>query len=128
MGAFKTVFTFALLSIAAVVEGTPLSKRAIPDTEYDVLIVGGGPAGLSALSGLSRVRRKSLLIDSGVYRNGFTRHMHDVIGNDGLYPLHSPKKKRNSNTTLQEPSQQTSAQRLANKSTPTQQQPTKTEP
>lgn len=55
--------------------------------DYDVLIVGGGPAGLSALSGLSRVRRKSLLLDSGEYRNGETRHMHDVIGNDGTYLL-----------------------------------------
>jgi hypothetical protein len=55
----------------------------IPNITYDVIIVGGGPAGLSALSGLSRVRRTSLLIDSGEYRNGLTRHMHDVIGNDG---------------------------------------------
>lgn len=50
---------------------------------YDAIIVGGGPAGLSALSGLARVRRKVLLIDSGVYRNGPTRHMHDVLGFDG---------------------------------------------
>ncbi|KAK2806705.1 hypothetical protein FQN50_005699 [Emmonsiellopsis sp. PD_5] len=58
----------------------------VPDTNYDVIIVGGGPAGLSAQSGLSRVRRKTLLVDSGAYRNGLTRHMHDVIGNDGTVP------------------------------------------
>ncbi|KAK7416076.1 hypothetical protein QQZ08_012131 [Neonectria magnoliae] len=53
---------------------------------YDAIIVGGGPAGLSALSGLARVRRNVLLIDSGEYRNAPTRHMHDVIGFDGVTP------------------------------------------
>jgi ribulose 1,5-bisphosphate synthetase/thiazole synthase len=52
-------------------------------TVYDAIIVGGGPAGLAALSGLARVRRHVLLIDSGEYRNGPTRHMHDVPGFDG---------------------------------------------
>ncbi|CVL06091.1 related to thioredoxin reductase [Fusarium mangiferae] len=57
-------------------------------TQYDVIIVGGGPAGLSALSSLARVRRKVLLIDSGEYRNGQTTHMHDVIGWDGVQPAY----------------------------------------
>lgn len=35
---------------------------------YDAIIVGGGPAGLSAASALGRVRRSALLFDSGVYR------------------------------------------------------------
>lgn len=35
------------------------------------------------VSGLARVRRNVLLIDSGEYRNDPTRHMHDVIGTDG---------------------------------------------
>jgi hypothetical protein len=56
---------------------------AYPTNDYDVIVVGGGPAGLSATSGLARVRRKVLMLDSGEYRNGATRHMHDVIGNDG---------------------------------------------
>lgn len=50
---------------------------------FDVIVIGGGPAGLSATSGLARVRRNVLMLDSGDYRNGPTRHMHDVIGNDG---------------------------------------------
>ncbi|KAI1186570.1 sulphydryl oxidase [Nemania serpens] len=61
-------------------------KDALSSTVYDAVIVGGGPAGLSALSGLARVRRNVLLIDSGVYRNDPTRHMHDVIGTDGVAP------------------------------------------
>ena len=83
MGFLKVVaVSLALCSTicqAAVLPRAP----SIPDTDFDVLIVGGGPAGLSALSGVSRVRRTALMLDSGEYRNGETRHMHDVIGNDG---------------------------------------------
>ncbi|GAB0132988.1 hypothetical protein EsDP_00001408 [Epichloe bromicola] len=80
-------------NVAALVCSLPLLASAAPVaedrpwTDYDAIIVGGGPAGLSALSGLARVRRKVLLIDSGVYRNGATRHMHDVIGSDGKYNI-----------------------------------------
>lgn len=52
-------------------------------TPYDAIIVGGGPSGLAVGSGLARVRRNVLLIDSGEYRNDLTRHMHDVLGYDG---------------------------------------------
>ncbi|KAL7915446.1 hypothetical protein GGI35DRAFT_436876 [Trichoderma velutinum] len=63
-----------------------LGPVARPD--FDVIIVGGGPAGLSAASGLARVRRNVLLIDSGEYRNAPTRHVHDVIGFDGVTPAY----------------------------------------
>ncbi|EHA51081.1 sulphydryl oxidase [Pyricularia oryzae 70-15] len=53
---------------------------------YDAVIVGGGPAGLSIASALGRVRRNALVIDSGEYRNAPTRHMHDVLGFDGVTP------------------------------------------
>ncbi|KAM4063958.1 hypothetical protein HRG_007045 [Hirsutella rhossiliensis] len=36
----------------------------------------------------SLVRRRVLLIDSGVYRNGPTQHMHDVLGFDGVKPAY----------------------------------------
>lgn len=35
---------------------------------YNLVIVGGGPAGLSVASAFGRVRRSTLLIDSGVFR------------------------------------------------------------
>ncbi|GES65703.1 sulphydryl oxidase Sox [Aspergillus terreus] len=65
---------------------TAALAASVPDTGYDVIVVGGGPAGLSALSGLSRVRRTAVMFDSGEYRNAPTRNMHDVIGNDGTPP------------------------------------------
>ncbi|KAK5994133.1 putative thioredoxin reductase [Cladobotryum mycophilum] len=82
-------FTTALCLLQALVPlslALPANSEPGPavQADYDAIIVGGGPAGLSAASGLARVRRNILLIDSGDYRNGPTRHMHDVIGLDGL--------------------------------------------
>lgn len=51
--------------------------------DYDVAIVGGGPAGLAASMSLGRVARTSLMYDSNEYRNAQTRYMHDVLGQDG---------------------------------------------
>ncbi|KAK4125532.1 pyridine nucleotide-disulfide oxidoreductase-like protein [Parathielavia appendiculata] len=79
----------ALSAIAAAVSGAALPRTdGPPATDFDAVIVGGGPAGLAALSGLARVRRKVLLIDSGEYRNAPTRHMHDVLGFDGVTPAY----------------------------------------
>ncbi len=75
----KAVVLSALSLLAA---AAPLAENK-PRIDYDAIVVGGGPAGLGALSALARVRRNVLLVDSGVYRNGVTRHMHDVLGFDG---------------------------------------------
>ncbi|KAI8623698.1 hypothetical protein F5Y19DRAFT_457633 [Xylariaceae sp. FL1651] len=37
--------------------------------EYDIIIIGGGPGGLSAASSIVRQDHKTLLLDSGKYRN-----------------------------------------------------------
>lgn len=54
--------------------------------EYDVLVVGGGAAGLSAALVLSRARRQVLVVDSGSPRNAPAAHMHGFLSRDGLPP------------------------------------------
>ncbi|XP_014562223.1 hypothetical protein COCVIDRAFT_11166 [Bipolaris victoriae FI3] len=53
---------------------------------FDALIIGGGPAGLSAALALGRVKRSALVFDSGIYRNSGVKAMHTVLGNDGTNP------------------------------------------
>ncbi|MWC00016.1 NAD(P)/FAD-dependent oxidoreductase [Agromyces seonyuensis] len=55
--------------------------------DADVVIVGGGPAGLSAALSLGRARRRVVVIDSAEPRNRTAAHMHGVLGHDGLSPL-----------------------------------------
>ena len=52
----------------------------------DVLIIGGGPAGLSAALMLGRCRRRVLVCDSGHPRNEASHAMHGFISRDGMPP------------------------------------------
>jgi thioredoxin reductase len=56
------------------------------DCELDTIVVGAGPAGLSAALTLGRARRKVLVLDSGKGRNYAAREMHGVLGFDGVPP------------------------------------------
>lgn len=53
---------------------------------YDCIIVGGGPAGLSAALLLGRSNRRVLLVDDGNYRNKDARRIHGFLGHDGVTP------------------------------------------
>ena len=53
---------------------------------YDVIIVGAGPAGLSAALVLGRCRRKVLVCDSGQPRNAASHGLHGFITRDGIEP------------------------------------------
>lgn len=53
---------------------------------YDVIIVGGSYAGVSAGLQLARARRKILIIDAGQRRNRFADHSHGFLGRDGHNP------------------------------------------
>ncbi len=52
----------------------------------DVVIVGGGPAGLAGALTLGRVRRDVLLLDSGEPRNAPSPAMHNFLTRDGTPP------------------------------------------
>src|SRR4051794_12849682 len=54
--------------------------------DFDCIVVGAGPAGLSAALPLGRARRRVLVLDSGEPRNHAARAMHGVLGHDGLSP------------------------------------------
>lgn len=53
---------------------------------YDVVIIGGGPAGLSAALVLGRARRKVAVVDSGEPRNAAAHESHGFLTRDGLPP------------------------------------------
>ena len=54
--------------------------------KYDVIVVGGSYAGLSAAMQLSRARRRVLVVDSGLPRNRFSKAAHGFLGQDGKPP------------------------------------------
>jgi len=53
---------------------------------YDVVVVGGGAAGLSAALVLGRSRRSVLVIDAGEPRNAPADHVHNYLGREGMSP------------------------------------------
>ena len=59
---------------------TPTMKSA------ECLIIGGGPAGLSAALSVSRLLKSSIVLDSGVYRNACAENSYNIIGIDGTPP------------------------------------------
>lgn len=52
----------------------------------DVVVVGGGAAGLSAALVLSRARRHVVVVDSGSPRNAPAAHAHGYLGREGVEP------------------------------------------
>src|SRR5438445_10301327 len=54
--------------------------------EYDVVVVGGGVAGLSAAMMLGRARRRVVVVDAGEPRNAPAAHLHGFLSRDGASP------------------------------------------
>ncbi|WP_405445935.1 NAD(P)/FAD-dependent oxidoreductase [Streptomyces achromogenes] len=53
---------------------------------YEVVVVGGGAAGLSAALVLGRSRRRTLVVDAGEPRNAPSAHMQGYLSRDGMSP------------------------------------------
>jgi len=54
--------------------------------KYDCIIIGGGPAGLSAALTLGRARRKIAILENGTNRNRVTQESHGFLTRDGIKP------------------------------------------
>ena len=54
---------------------------------YDVIVIGGSFAGLSAAMQLARARRRVCVVDAGQPRNRFAAASHGFFGQDGEPPL-----------------------------------------
>jgi thioredoxin reductase len=53
---------------------------------FDVIVIGGGPAGLSAALLLGRARRRVLVLDAGEPRNASSPAAHSFFSRDGIEP------------------------------------------
>ena len=56
------------------------------EAAYDVVVIGGGPAGLSGALALGRARRSVLVVDAGQPRNAPAAHAHNYLGREGTPP------------------------------------------
>ncbi|MED3793199.1 NAD(P)/FAD-dependent oxidoreductase [Niallia alba] len=54
--------------------------------KFDCIVIGAGPAGLSAALILGRARRKVAIIDNGTNRNRVTQESHGFLTRDGIKP------------------------------------------
>jgi thioredoxin reductase len=61
-------------------------KLGFMNNDFDVVVIGGGAAGLSAALVLTRARRRVLVLDSGTPRNGPAAHMQGYLSRDGQPP------------------------------------------
>ena len=53
----------------------------------EIVVLGGGAAGLSAALTLARARRRVIVIDNGEPRNAPARGAHGLLGHEGIPPL-----------------------------------------
>ncbi|WP_104107120.1 bifunctional NAD(P)/FAD-dependent oxidoreductase/class I SAM-dependent methyltransferase [Nocardioides sp. 616] len=57
-----------------------------PGQDFDVVVVGGGAAGLAGAVALGRSRRSVLVLDAGTPRNATAGHVHNYLGRESTPP------------------------------------------
>lgn len=63
-----------------------MEKTDLEARTYDVVVVGGGAAGLSGALALGRARRSVLVVDAGDPRNAPAGHVHNYLGRESTPP------------------------------------------
>jgi thioredoxin reductase len=64
----------------------PVAQRGRMNETYDVVVIGGGAAGLAGAVALARSRRSVLVVDAGEPRNAPAAHVHNFLTRDGTPP------------------------------------------
>lgn len=64
-------------------------------SQYDIMVIGGGPAGLSAVASIVRQHHKTVIFDSGKYRNEKSKYLHTLSGWDHKEPAELRTASRN---------------------------------
>ena len=88
----RVLHTFTLLSVpgnsneSGAARFAPAASQSMDRARYDVVVVGGGAAGLSAALVLGRARRRVAVVDAGAPRNAPASHMHGFLSRDGMSP------------------------------------------
>jgi thioredoxin reductase len=73
--------------VDSVAPGARSEAEVVTMTEmYEVIVVGGGAAGLSAALVLGRARRRTLVVDAGEPRNAPAAHLQGFLSRDGMPP------------------------------------------
>ena len=57
------------------------------NSSYDVVVVGGGAAGLNGALMLARSRRSVVVLDAGQPRNAPAEGVHGLLARDGMSPV-----------------------------------------
>jgi thioredoxin reductase/SAM-dependent methyltransferase len=63
-----------------------MTEKTGDDPRYEVVVIGGGAAGLSGALTLARARRDVLVIDAGSPRNAPAGHVHMYLAREGMPP------------------------------------------
>ena len=66
--------------------GTGYSPGTVVGMDADVVVIGGGPAGLSGAKALARSLRSVVVVDDDRPRNAAADGAHNVLGNEGISP------------------------------------------
>lgn len=74
------------LSAASSMVPCSLAAEQGGEIRADIVVVGGGPAGMQAALVAARARREVLLIDGGTPRNSAAPALHTFVSRDGILP------------------------------------------